>query len=62
MPAASVRLSQWRAAGSGSAAADEVRAALDDNLDTPAALIAIDAAAAAGKGVSDAAALLGVEL
>jgi L-cysteine:1D-myo-inositol 2-amino-2-deoxy-alpha-D-glucopyranoside ligase len=62
MPAASARLSRWRAAGSGSAAADEVRAHLDENLDTPAALAAIDAAAAAGKGVSDAAALLGVEL
>ena len=39
---------------------DDVRAALDDDLDTPAALAAIDAAAAAGHGVHDAAALLGV--
>ena len=39
---------------------EEVRAALDDDLDTPAALAAIDAAAAAGQGVSEAAALLGV--
>jgi L-cysteine:1D-myo-inositol 2-amino-2-deoxy-alpha-D-glucopyranoside ligase len=37
-----------------------VRSALDDDLDTPGALSAIDAAAAAGKGVSEAAALLGV--
>ena len=36
------------------------RSALDDDLDTPAALGAIDAARAAGQGVSEAAALLGV--
>jgi L-cysteine:1D-myo-inositol 2-amino-2-deoxy-alpha-D-glucopyranoside ligase len=41
---------------------DAVRAALDDDLDTPSALAAIDAAAAAGHGVHDAAALLGVPL
>jgi L-cysteine:1D-myo-inositol 2-amino-2-deoxy-alpha-D-glucopyranoside ligase len=41
---------------------DEVRAALDDDLDTPAALAVIDAAAANGHGVANAAALLGVEL
>ena len=40
---------------------DDVRAALDDDLDTPGALAAIDAAAAAGHGVGDAAALLGVD-
>ena len=38
-----------------------VRAALDDDLDTPGAVAAIDAAAAAGEGVSAAAALLGVD-
>ena len=38
------------------------RAALDDDLDTPTALAAIDAAAEAGAGVSSAAELLGVEL
>jgi len=37
-----------------------VRRALDDDLDTPAAVAAIDEAAASGRGVSAAAALLGV--
>ena len=62
MPAGAARLEQWRAAGAGGAALDDVRAALDDDLDTPAALAAIDAAVNAGQGVSEAAALLGVEL
>jgi L-cysteine:1D-myo-inositol 2-amino-2-deoxy-alpha-D-glucopyranoside ligase len=57
---ATKRLSRWRAAGSGAGALDEVRAALDADLDTPAAVKAIDAAAASGAGVSEAAALLGV--
>ena len=39
---------------------DEVRAALDEDLDTPGAIEAIDRAAAKGLGVSEAAALLGV--
>ena len=56
------RLERWRAAGRGGAALDEVRAALDDDLDTPAAIAAIDRAAASGRGVSAAAALLGVTL
>jgi L-cysteine:1D-myo-inositol 2-amino-2-deoxy-alpha-D-glucopyranoside ligase len=58
--AAAARLAAWRAAGPGDAALDEVRAALDDDLFTPAAITAIDRAAAAGLGVSDAAALLGL--
>ena len=62
MPAAQARLEAWLAAGEGSAALDEVRAALDDDLDTPTAVAAIDAAAAAGSGVSEAAALLGVDV
>src|SRR5690606_25680108 len=62
MPEASERLSAWRAAGRGSGALDEVRRALDEDLDTPGAVAAIDAAAARGVGVSEAAALLGVEL
>ncbi len=62
MPRAAARLDAWRAAGEGAAAMAEARAALDDDLDTPAAVAAIDAAAAEGKGVSDAAALLGVIL
>jgi L-cysteine:1D-myo-inositol 2-amino-2-deoxy-alpha-D-glucopyranoside ligase len=60
MPAAGERLSAWVAAGEGSGALDQVRAALDEDLDTPAAVAAIDAAAAKGLGVSQAAALLGV--
>ncbi|HEV8114660.1 MAG TPA: class I tRNA ligase family protein, partial [Acidimicrobiales bacterium] len=62
MPAAASRLDRWREAGPGEAALEEVRRALDDDLDTPAALAAIDAAADAGRGASQAAALLGVPL
>jgi len=62
MPEASARLQRWVAAGDGDGGLDEVRAALDDDLDTPRAVAAIDAAAAAGHGVSDASALLGVHL
>ena len=63
-----MRLNAWLdAAGPGDPIVDdpvldEVRDALDDDLDTPRALAAIDAAAAAGQGVSAAASLLGVEL
>jgi L-cysteine:1D-myo-inositol 2-amino-2-deoxy-alpha-D-glucopyranoside ligase len=60
MPDATDRLAAWRAAGPGRAGLDEARAALDRDLDAPGALAAIDAAAAAGGGVSEAAALLGV--
>jgi L-cysteine:1D-myo-inositol 2-amino-2-deoxy-alpha-D-glucopyranoside ligase len=60
MPAAADRLERWRAAGPGDGALDEVRAALDDDLDTPRAMAAIDEAAASGQGVSEAAGLLGV--
>jgi L-cysteine:1D-myo-inositol 2-amino-2-deoxy-alpha-D-glucopyranoside ligase len=62
MPDATDRLGSWVAAGPGAAALEEVRAALDDDLDTPAAVAAIDAAAAAGRGIGDAAALLGVQV
>ncbi len=61
MSSAEARLRSWTAAGPGEAALDDVRAALDDDLDTPAAVAAIDAAAAAGHGVAAAAALLGVD-
>jgi len=57
---ATARLDAWRRGGVGSAALDEVRARLDDDLDTPGALVAIDDAARSGHGVSEAAALLGV--
>jgi L-cysteine:1D-myo-inositol 2-amino-2-deoxy-alpha-D-glucopyranoside ligase len=60
MPAADDRLDRWRAAGPGDGALDDARAALDDDLDTPAVVAAIDAAAADGAGVSTAASLLGV--
>jgi L-cysteine:1D-myo-inositol 2-amino-2-deoxy-alpha-D-glucopyranoside ligase len=60
MVAAVERVEQWRAAGPGDAALEEVRAALDDDLDTPRAMAAIDEAAASGRGVSEAANLLGV--
>jgi L-cysteine:1D-myo-inositol 2-amino-2-deoxy-alpha-D-glucopyranoside ligase len=62
MPRAAERLDRWKAAGAGDRAIDDVRAALDEDLDTPGAVKAIDAAAAAGHGVSAAAALLGVDL
>jgi L-cysteine:1D-myo-inositol 2-amino-2-deoxy-alpha-D-glucopyranoside ligase len=60
MPVAAERLDAWRAVGEGHAALDDVRAALDEDLDCPAALVAIDAAAARGHGVSVAAGILGV--
>ena len=59
---AEARLDRWRSAGRGEGALEEVRARLDDDLDTPGALVAIDEAAAAHRGISAAAALLGVEL
>ena len=63
MPRNSARLAAWSAAGHAeSGVVADVRAALDDDLDTPAALALIDAAAAAGHGVHDAAAVLGVLL
>src|SRR5262245_36418081 len=64
MPAAAARLARWQGAGvdDGGAALGAVRAALDDDLDTPAAIAAVDEAAAAGRSVARAAALLGVDL
>lgn len=62
MPEAAARLERWRAAGEGDGALAAVRAALDDDLDTPAALVAVDEAATSGQGVSRAAALLGIEV
>ena len=60
MPAAAERVAAWREVGEGDGALAEVRALLDADLDCPAALEAIDAAAKAGHGVSQAMALLGV--
>ena len=64
-PPASTR---WLAATEAPGAVDsavalaEVRARLDDDLDTPGAVAAVDAAVARGEGVASAAALLGVFL
>jgi L-cysteine:1D-myo-inositol 2-amino-2-deoxy-alpha-D-glucopyranoside ligase len=65
MPRAAARLDRWLSAPAGAGGAEvraRVRAALDDDLDTPAAVAAVDGAAAAGEPVSAAAALLGVHL
>ncbi len=71
MPAAAARLEAWgaaaadprpRAGAGGDRLLAEVRAALDDDLDTPASVAAIDAAAARGEAIGAAAALLGVAL
>jgi len=59
------RLATWRSTvttGRVSSVLEDVRAALDEDLDTPAALAAIDAAAHAGALVTSAASLLGVTL
>ena len=66
MDVATARLDRWMAACSDESARDSatavaaVRAALDDDLDTPAAVAAIDAAVSGGESVATAAALLGV--
>src|SRR5262245_5706425 len=60
MPRAAERLERWRATGKGDGGLEETRGALDDDLDAPGAIEAIDAAAAGGAGVSAAAALLGI--
>jgi L-cysteine:1D-myo-inositol 2-amino-2-deoxy-alpha-D-glucopyranoside ligase len=62
LDAADERLARWIEAGPGTGALDEVRAALDDDLDTPCAVAAIDSAAAAGEGIGQAARLLGVDV
>jgi L-cysteine:1D-myo-inositol 2-amino-2-deoxy-alpha-D-glucopyranoside ligase len=64
---ATERLARWRGAPAGpetptTPALDEVRRHLDDDLDAPGALDALDAAATAGQAVVGGAALLGVEL
>ena len=68
MPTAAARLDAWLAARRPPGQSDSetalaaVRARLDDDLDTPGAVAAIDAAVARGEGVASAAALLGVFL
>jgi L-cysteine:1D-myo-inositol 2-amino-2-deoxy-alpha-D-glucopyranoside ligase len=54
------RLERWRAAGRGTGALEVVRARVDDDIDTPGAIAAIDEEAEAGHGISEAALLLGV--
>jgi L-cysteine:1D-myo-inositol 2-amino-2-deoxy-alpha-D-glucopyranoside ligase len=58
------RLEAWRAQADGTAGdlIDEVRERLDDDLDSPGAVAAVDAAARRGEATRQAAGLLGVEL
>ena len=65
MPAAAERLARWQAGQQRRRRAPcstTVRDALDDDLDTPAAVAAVDDAAESGVDVSGAAALLGLDL
>jgi L-cysteine:1D-myo-inositol 2-amino-2-deoxy-alpha-D-glucopyranoside ligase len=64
MPRSAVRLDAWRQSAGGPSCdvLDDVRAALDDDLDTPRAFAAIDAAASRGQTVRAAADLLGIRL
>jgi L-cysteine:1D-myo-inositol 2-amino-2-deoxy-alpha-D-glucopyranoside ligase len=64
MPRNHERLNRWKAlvGGGASDVLDIVRTCLDNDLDTPGALQAIDKAAASGADVSVVAALLGVDL
>ena len=58
------RLATWRTTltGRSCGVVDDVRAALDDDLDTPGALAALDEAAQGGHNVAPGAALLGINL
>jgi len=64
MPSAHARLNLWSqaSAGDGSAALEETRQALDDDMNVPMAIVAIDDAAKRGQSVARAAQLLGVEI
>jgi L-cysteine:1D-myo-inositol 2-amino-2-deoxy-alpha-D-glucopyranoside ligase len=64
MPRNHARLVAWKGSvgGTVSDVLEQVRACLDNDLDTPGAVAAMDAAAAQGHDVSTAASLLGVEL
>lgn len=64
LSAATERLDRWRSAsgGDGARAVAAVRDALDSDLDVPAAVAAVDEAVAEGRGVVQAARLLGVDL
>lgn len=64
MPAAHNRLQMWSQAnsGDGSAGFEQVRNALDDDLNVPAAITVLDDAAKSGHNVAFGARLLGVEV
>jgi L-cysteine:1D-myo-inositol 2-amino-2-deoxy-alpha-D-glucopyranoside ligase len=64
MPRNHARLVAWKGSVGGtiSDVLEQVRACLDNDLDTPGAVAAMDAAAAQGHDVTTAASLLGVEL
>ncbi len=68
MPTAAARLERWTAAAAASRGSDptevlrQVRARLDDDLDTPGAVAVLDEAVASGSDPGPAAALLGVHL
>ena len=64
MNASLAKLELWNAAKNcdGTAGLAEVRAALDDDLNTPAAIQVIDQAAAAGHSIKSSAKLLGIDL
>ena len=64
MSSAQQRLALWSGAnsGDGDAGLEDVRSALDDDLNTPAAINEIDRAARSGYSVMTAAGLLGVDL
>jgi L-cysteine:1D-myo-inositol 2-amino-2-deoxy-alpha-D-glucopyranoside ligase len=64
MPKSAERLDRWNkgADGEGGHVLDAVRTALDNDLDCPTALAAIDAGAAAGHDIIAAASLLGIDL
>ncbi|MGC6398617.1 MAG: cysteine--tRNA ligase [Ilumatobacteraceae bacterium] len=65
MPSSNERLARWKASVGGDddgALINAVRAALDNDLDTPHACSQIDAAVSEGKGATAAAALLGIDL
>ena len=64
MNASLAKLELWNAAknGDGTAGLAEVHAALDDDLNTPAAIQVIDQAAAAGLSIKSSAKLLGIDL
>lgn len=65
MPSSNERLARWKASVGGdddAALINAVRAALDNDLDTPHACSQIDAAVSEGKDATTAAALLGIDL